>query len=130
MKKFILCIIFFVTLCVSILYFAENNGNQIIDNDTCKNYIEENVNSNEKNYEEENSKPCLINKENCNKNTLYELKEYEGNIAIFKSNEKSPYKITSILIKELPEKDREILKKGIKVSSENELNTLLEDYCS
>ena len=129
MKKFILCIIFFVTFCVSILYFAENNSNQIIDNDNYKNYVEETVN-NKKNYEEENSKPCLITKENCDKNTLYELKEYEGNIAIFKSNEKSPYKITSILIKELPEKDREILKKGIKVSSENELNMLLEDYCS
>ena len=128
MKKFIFCIIFFVTVCVSILYFAENSRNQTLENYVCTDCQIEN--NSEKNYEESNSKPCLVKKENTDKNTLYELKEYEGNIAIFKSNEKTPYKITSISIKDLPKKDREILRGGIKVSSENELNALLEDYCS
>lgn len=128
MKKFILCIIFFVTVCVSILYFAENPENTSIKNNICTDYQIENNTG--KCCNETNSKPCLVLKDNKNKNPIYELKEYEGNIAIFKLNENLPYKITSISIKDLPEKDHNLLKKGIKVYSEKELNVLLEDYCS
>lgn len=60
----------------------------------------------------------------------YELKEYEGTIAIFKTGKKAPLKTTSIAVNDLPKTDREMLKTGIKASSEEELNVLLEDYCS
>lgn len=60
----------------------------------------------------------------------YKLKEYDGNLAIFKSDAPNPIKITSIEIQALPLKDQELLKKGIDASSEEELNDLIEDYCS
>ena len=60
----------------------------------------------------------------------YELKEYEGNLAIFKSGMPSPIRITSTSIEGLPIKDQELLRSGIEASSEEELNMLLEDYCS
>ena len=60
----------------------------------------------------------------------YKLKEYEGNLAIFKSDAQSPIKITSIEVGALPIQDQELLKNGIDASSEEELNNLIEDYCS
>lgn len=60
----------------------------------------------------------------------YKIKNYNGNIAVFNSESSSPLRITSVTVEELPPADQELLKKGIDVSSEEELITILEDYCS
>ena len=67
-------------------------------------------------------------KENKNK---YILKQYEGVIAVYKINENEEeelYDITDIAITYLPQEDQEILKNGITVEGEENLNQLLEDF--
>lgn len=61
----------------------------------------------------------------------YVIKEKEGKIAIYNVNEngKETFKTdTEILTKYLPDEDVELLKKGIKASSEAQLNQILSDY--
>lgn len=60
----------------------------------------------------------------------YLIKEYKGNIAVFETDKKLPFRTTSISVNELPEVDRNLLKKGICVYSSEEMNAVLEDYCS
>ena len=123
MKRFILCIAFFLVLCVSVAFFMEIN---IKPNITASADI---VHKEDKMPEEkEIPKQCAVN--NAPKNAKYQIREFEGNIAIFKSGTQMPYKTTSISVNDLPQKDREILKNGIEASSEEELSTILEDYCS
>ena len=61
---------------------------------------------------------------------VYKVKNYNGNVAVFSSESYDPISVTSVAVEELPPVDQELLKKGIEVSSEEELITLLEDYCS
>lgn len=60
----------------------------------------------------------------------YILKSYKGKIAVFKSDSKTPVKITDTEISKLPKDDQLSLTNGIEVEDELELNRLLEDYCS
>lgn len=64
------------------------------------------------------------------KNSEYLIKEYNGNIAVFENGEKAPFRTTCINVSELPEADRNLLKKGICASSREEMDAILEDYCS
>lgn len=61
---------------------------------------------------------------------FYILKEYNGKIAIFHSDSDTPIKITNASIAKLPKDDQQALKAGIKAKDKNELNRLLEDFCS
>ena len=58
------------------------------------------------------------------------IKEHNGSVAVFENGKKNPIKETETLVADLPLADREILKKGINVSSKEELLRILEDYCS
>ena len=60
----------------------------------------------------------------------YMVKEYKGKIAVFEDGQNKPFRITDIAIKDLPKADKEFLEKGISVSGKEELNQILEDYCS
>ena len=51
-------------------------------------------------------------------------------VAAFESGNDEPFRVTNILIDELPNKDREILTNGLEVDSQKELIAILEDYCS
>lgn len=64
------------------------------------------------------------------KNSLYYVKEYKGNIAVFEESKEKPFRITNIAVDELPAEDQKLLKQGIEVSGKEELNDLIEDYCS
>lgn len=64
------------------------------------------------------------------KSDSYCVKEYRGNIAIFEKSKEKPFKITNIAVGELPTEDQKLLKQGIEVSGQEELNNLIEDYCS
>lgn len=63
-------------------------------------------------------------------NTIFVVSEYQGNIAVFEKDNPSPVKITDVQIVDLPREDRELLKKGIKANTKEELSNILEDYCS
>lgn len=60
----------------------------------------------------------------------YIVKSYKGNIAVFENGKDAPFRTTGIVIKELPPADRALLEKGIDASDQEELNLILEDYCS
>ena len=60
----------------------------------------------------------------------YRIKEYKGNIAVFESGSSKPFRITDIAVKDLPVADQNDLNNGIMVDSQEELQTLLEDYLS
>lgn len=120
MKKFMLCVAFFLTLCVGTAYFMEVNNSPKVSISTGE--VKKESTPQEPKFTPSH---CAINKEEN-----YELKEYEGTIAIFKTGTNTPLKTTSIAVNDLPKTDRDMLKTGIKASSEEELNVLLEDYCS
>lgn len=60
--------------------------------------------------------------------TTYTLKDYNGQIALFKNNDEKPTEIYNIFINSLPKADIENIKNGITVETKEELNKLLEDY--
>lgn len=60
----------------------------------------------------------------------YIVGEYQGNVAIFEENNTSPFRITNVSINDLPASDRELLQKGIHALGQEELNSIIEDYCS
>ena len=57
------------------------------------------------------------------------VKEYYEQIGIF-TEDGTLIRIIEIYTKTLPETDRRLLKEGIKVTSEQRLNALIEDYTS
>lgn len=60
----------------------------------------------------------------------YTIKEYNGGIAVFSDADGKPFRITDVDIRTLPEQDQEDLKNGIHVNGLEEVNRLMEDYCS
>jgi len=60
----------------------------------------------------------------------YILREYENNLAVFRGDSENPYKIVSVNLNLLSEYDREMLREGIEVDSESEINRLIEDLTS
>lgn len=119
MKKF-LAILGSVILSVlaAILFFGKNDCNQ---------QKNESYNKSEKNSVSASQPQDETPK---NQSSGYLIKEYKGNIAVFEKNEKVPFKTTCITVSELPETDRNLLKKGIPADSREEMDSILEDYCS
>ena len=62
--------------------------------------------------------------------TGYTLKEYNGQLAIYKNDETTPFKVYEIQVNTLPEHDKNNLQNGICVKNENELNQLISDFTS
>ncbi len=60
--------------------------------------------------------------------TLYTLKDYNGQIALFINNNAIPAETYNIFTNSLPESDKKNLEKGITANNEKELIILLEDY--
>lgn len=126
MKKFMVCVAFFLIFCVGAAYYAEFNfpkasepssNIKTVEDSKLKQIVEPPI-----------KKECKLETKEVKQN--YRLKEYEGNIAVFKEGSNLPIKTTSISVKELPQADRDMLKEGINASSEEELSALLEDYGS
>ncbi len=76
---------------------------------------------------EESATPVISNEQIHNE---YELKLYEGYLAVFKKGNNTPVKITNITEHSLRNYDKRLLIKGISVSGDIELAKLLEDFGS
>lgn len=125
------------TMVIFETYYAKCGHNEIE-----KKRIEtEDINKTEKELEEKyaeykvtkfsNEEVKLYREKNQMCENHYVIKEKEGKIAIYNVSEdgKETFKSdTEILTKYLPEEDLELLKKGIKASSEAQLNQILSDY--
>ena len=59
---------------------------------------------------------------------LYTVKESKGVIGIYNYGEKDPYKTENLFVNTLPEKDKEILKRGKNFYSYKEMVEFLMDY--
>ena len=63
--------------------------------------------------------------------TVYVLREYEGQIAVYVSGDtENPVLLTGILTSSLRKTDRELLQEGISARGDEELAKLLEDFGS
>jgi len=60
----------------------------------------------------------------------YYLKEYEGELAIFRGESKTPYKRLGVSVNLMSEYDKNLLSNGIFARTQKELNALIEDYTS
>lgn len=67
---------------------------------------------------------------NVDEQASYTLKDYKGKLALFREDAEIPYKIFDVFTSNLPKKDREALKDGIKAVGEKELQKLISDYTS
>ncbi len=60
----------------------------------------------------------------------YLIKEYQGRVAVYNSGSQEPDMVLDVLVKYLPDYDRQQMQQGIPVNSYNELVSLIEDYTS
>lgn len=58
------------------------------------------------------------------------LGEYDGRVAAFRSGCETPIQITDTAVASLPEEEAQMLRKGIPAATEEDLQRLIEDYCS
>lgn len=136
MKKIIFVtsiICLFFVLGIFYIFFYNNNLFLLNKNNNTSNIIDTSMN-----FEKNSSEQIILEDNNINsqENNIenYEIKNHNGYIAVFKLNNNIntniPMKITSINVKDLPEFDQKLLQAGIKVNNLQELNIILEDYCS
>ena len=60
----------------------------------------------------------------------YILGEYDGRVAAFRIGSGTPIQITDTAVASLPEEEAQMLRKGIPAATEEDLQRLIEDYCS
>ena len=60
----------------------------------------------------------------------YTIRDYNGRIALFTKNNDKPEIVYDIFTSSLPEGDKEKLRKGITVETEEEAKSLIDDYTS
>ena len=60
----------------------------------------------------------------------YFIKDFEGYVTVFESDQKTVYDYTTILVSELPEEIQAKVKKGIKMTSLGQVYGFLENYSS
>ena len=65
-----------------------------------------------------------------NSGVIYILGEHEGKLAVLSPDKNFVHEVFGVYINTLPVYDRELLREGIKIKSDEELNSLLEDYNS
>ena len=57
----------------------------------------------------------------------YTVKDYGGKVAVFENDNNTPLVVYEIYTHLLPENDIELLRRGIKVTTQEQLQTCLED---
>ncbi len=78
---------------------------------------------------EENASP--VTKYTESRAALYIMRTIDGEIGVFKPDAEEPlYTLEDVHVKSLPQYDQSLLKTGIKIYSEKELQSLIEDYDS
>lgn len=82
-----------------------------------------------RNIQPEQNIPSEENKVSNNSLT-YIVRDFNGNIAVFDSKANEPIRVTDVITSSLPKMDREMLRDGIEVNGQAQLNLLLEDLCS
>ena len=63
-----------------------------------------------------------------NQSLKYLLKDFNGMLAVYERDKKSPIEVLDVRISSLPERDAEKIKKGIFANTLNEIYSIIEDY--
>lgn len=63
-----------------------------------------------------------------NPSPMYVMKSYGEIIGIYNYGENEPVRLVNVTVRKLPKKDIDSLEKGIEIYSNDELNSLLEDF--
>ncbi|MGN0545023.1 MAG: BofC C-terminal domain-containing protein [Acutalibacteraceae bacterium] len=58
----------------------------------------------------------------------YIIRDYQGRVAVFRYGEDEPEEVFEVFTSSLPESECERISKGITVKSDEELQSLIEDY--
>lgn len=58
----------------------------------------------------------------------YIIRDYQGRVAVFRYGEDEPEEVFEVFTSSLPESECERLSRGITVKSDEELQSLIEDY--
>jgi len=66
--------------------------------------------------------------ENTQTENYYILKRYGNKIGIYHNTEDTPFQILEVYVDNLPEYDRNELKTGIKIYTEQALSAIIEDF--
>lgn len=74
--------------------------------------------------------PSQSSQEAAIEETSYLLGEYNGRVSVLSPATREPEMIFDIFVRTLPDIDQELLRKGIQVSTYEELTRLIEDYIS
>lgn len=61
-------------------------------------------------------------------NDYYILTEYDGRLAVFIDGENTPVTVYNTYTDTLPQQDKELIQKGIRVEGTEKLQRLIEDY--
>jgi hypothetical protein len=61
---------------------------------------------------------------------MYIIKEHDGRVAVYTAGETEPEFVLDVLVRYLPDLDREQMQEGVPVKDYDELVALLEDYSS
>jgi hypothetical protein len=61
---------------------------------------------------------------------MYIIKEHEGRVAVYAAGATEPELVLDVLVRYLPDLDREQMREGVPVNDYEELAALLEDYSS
>jgi hypothetical protein len=96
---------------------TEDNGSPVVPNS-------------EGHYSPEEGEEYYDSEEDTKSSLSYIVKEYNGKIAVFEEGKNKPFKVTDSSVSDLPEYDRKLLEEGIKATTKQELQRILEDYCS
>lgn len=70
----------------------------------------------------------LAKSNDMNPPPAYIVRDYNGWVAVFPYASDNPQTVTGVSVAILPERDQNMLERGISVYSDDELFTLLEDY--
>lgn len=97
----------------------EFNNEKVVNADVTK--TNSNYTLNENSSQETDEASEILSKD------VYLITVYEGNIAVFRNDEKEPY-LLSVSTEHLTEEDLKLLKNGIKADSISEVMEILEDY--
>ncbi|BED93052.1 MAG: hypothetical protein RsTaC01_1004 [Candidatus Paraimprobicoccus trichonymphae] len=120
-KKTIVSVVCFLFVFFGLLYFFKQNKNEKIENLSSE--------KPDVSFEIETPKETPTNND-LNENIKFVVKEYKGRIAVFEPENPKPIKITDVQTVELSDEDQKLLLLGIELSNEEELSSVLEDYCS
>ena len=107
MRKLFLISAAAVTLSALLISYAiSSDNNSVINNESIQNISQE------------------------SREVLYVMKSVDGKIGVFKPDSKKPLYTLEVHLKSLPQYDQKLLNTGIKIYSEKELKSLIEDYDS